>query len=513
MVILKILFSFFIFPVIYASNDCQFSVCGNDNILIRFPFQIEGEQHPYCGYPGFNLICTNDSKTVLKLPYSGEFYVRNITYLTQQIQVYDPDDCLPKRLLSLKFSGSPFTATFSRNYTFLSCPSRNARSQFIPIECLSNSTNFVSAIPTVNLGTSLPESCHVITTLSVPVARPAQYEGNLVDDLSEDLQLTWDKPDCQYCESQELMCEFASSNSNQVLCFSHYQTGNSQHGLVVFRIIALCLAGPAAVFAIVMAGCVCYKDRIGNIHNNAASARGAISPTPLPDIVSRGLDECTIESYEKVILGESRRLPGPNNECCWICLAEYNTKDTIRCIPECKHCFHSRCIDEWLRINNTCPVCRNSPSPSPLQIPVQSSILLALALMARSPHPVLPDLNESTVPDQNERSLPFRLILPDLNEPRVPFERAWPDLNDPVLSFPYKPTSPVRKEPALSLPYVSLLPPLEGINDENEQESEENEEKEKVKGKVAPNTQHGRRCVIQQRRLLKSSSKTHGTNV
>lgn len=220
--ILKVLF-YLIFPVVYALNDCPFSLCGNNSFLIRFPFQL-GEQYPFCGYPGFNLSCTNDSKTILKLPYSEEFYVRSINYLTQQIQLYDPDDCLPKRLLSLNFSNSPFIASFSRDYTFLGCSSQNIGSQFIPIDCLSNSTYFVSAIPSVKFVNSL-SGCSVIKNLSVPIARPERFHENLRDDLSADLQLTWDKPDCSYCESHQLMCGFESINSNQVVCFSDYQPG------------------------------------------------------------------------------------------------------------------------------------------------------------------------------------------------------------------------------------------------------------------------------------------------
>lgn len=226
--ILKVLFHFFIFfHVTYASDDCKYySWCSDNNILIRFPFQIEGHQHPYCGgYPGFKLTCTNDSKTVIKLPYTGKFIVRNINYLRQQIQVYDPDNCLPKRLLSLNLSGSPFVAASLRNYTFLRCPTRNAGSQFIPIDCLSNSTSFVSAILSVNLPNPLPESCHVIKKLTFPVSRPGPYEEIFRDDLSGDLRLTWHAPDCRYCESQEALCGFESINSDQVRCFFDYQTG------------------------------------------------------------------------------------------------------------------------------------------------------------------------------------------------------------------------------------------------------------------------------------------------
>ncbi|KAK7397429.1 hypothetical protein VNO78_18600 [Psophocarpus tetragonolobus] len=367
---LKVLFHILIFfSVTYALDDCRYySWCSDNKIVIRFPFQIEGEQHPYCGYPGFKLSCTNDNQTVIKLPYAGGFYVRNINYLRQQIQVYDPDNCLAKRLLSLNLSGSPFIATSLHNYTFLRCPTRNTGSQFIPIDCLSNSTSFVSAIPSLNFTNSLPKSCHVINKLSFPAARPGQYgDGDIfTDDLGGDLQLTWYAPDCRYCESQGAMCGFQTINTDQVSCFYDYQTALPQQGLRVFGIITLSIVGPAIICAIAM---VCYaslKYRRGNTSRIAADQRSAASATEAEAQAATarmGLDESTIESYQKVVLGESRRVPGPNDGCCTICLSEYKTKDTIRYIPECAHCFHAECIDEWLRMNSTCPLCRNSPSP------------------------------------------------------------------------------------------------------------------------------------------------------
>lgn len=100
------------------------------------------------------------------------------------------------------------------------------------------------------------------------------------------------------------------------------------------------------------------------MENSTQSTAGpsAVLPQPPTAVVVTGLDESTIESYQKVVLGESRRLPGLNDTTCAICLCDYITKETIRCIPECKHCFHAECIDEWLRLNATCPVCRNDPS-------------------------------------------------------------------------------------------------------------------------------------------------------
>ncbi|KAL6493955.1 hypothetical protein OROGR_031864 [Orobanche gracilis] len=89
----------------------------------------------------------------------------------------------------------------------------------------------------------------------------------------------------------------------------------------------------------------------------------AIAPPP-PPLTTKALDDPTIDSYTKAILGESRRLPGPNGATCPICLVDYHPKDTLICIPQCEHCFHSDRVDERLRLNTMCPVCMNSPSPA-----------------------------------------------------------------------------------------------------------------------------------------------------
>ena len=74
-----------------------------------------------------------------------------------------------------------------------------------------------------------------------------------------------------------------------------------------------------------------------------------------------GLDGSRIEAYPITLLGESCRLPRPNDNTCSICLSEYQAKETIRTIPDCDHYFHADCIDEWLKLNAACPVCRKTP--------------------------------------------------------------------------------------------------------------------------------------------------------
>ncbi|XP_039840485.1 RING-H2 finger protein ATL70-like [Panicum virgatum] len=39
--------------------------------------------------------------------------------------------------------------------------------------------------------------------------------------------------------------------------------------------------------------------------------------------------------------------------------------DTLRRGPGCRHRFHARCAERWLRVSATCPVCRDSPVATP----------------------------------------------------------------------------------------------------------------------------------------------------
>jgi hypothetical protein len=47
------------------------------------------------------------------------------------------------------------------------------------------------------------------------------------------------------------------------------------------------------------------------------------------------------------------------NEDCFICMERYNCNEFKRILPSCKHYFHKKCIDKWLKSNASCPVCRD----------------------------------------------------------------------------------------------------------------------------------------------------------
>jgi hypothetical protein len=48
------------------------------------------------------------------------------------------------------------------------------------------------------------------------------------------------------------------------------------------------------------------------------------------------------------------------NNICSICLHDMNDKNLTYEIKECKHVFHTNCLIEWFRANNSCPLCRST---------------------------------------------------------------------------------------------------------------------------------------------------------
>ncbi|KAL1218711.1 RING-H2 finger protein ATL20 [Cardamine amara subsp. amara] len=357
----------FTFPLRHASSPKKCSsyaesfihTCGRLGVPIRFPF---------CGHAGFNLRCNDLNKTVIELPMSGTFLVEDINYKKQQISISDPENCLVKRLLTFNTSGSPFSNGFSVYYTFLTCPNEVLRPSWSPmsIPCLSNSTSSFFATSNSALVKTMPSSCQIVKRLAVPVN--VLYENMLLEDKGFSnvinlvhLLLEWSSPNCRSCEKDFLRCGFKNKASLEVKCFADL-SGNFSTGLRIL-IIILCSIGGITIFTTCIAMPIYHSERfVFERRQNEPIAARAPRHQPRGVVVTTGLDQSTIESYKKVELGESRRLPGTNGIICPICLSEYASKEIVRCIPECDHCFHVECIDAWLKIHGSCPMCRNSPS-------------------------------------------------------------------------------------------------------------------------------------------------------
>ncbi|GFY93371.1 RING/U-box superfamily protein [Actinidia rufa] len=95
-------------------------------------------------------------------------------------------------------------------------------------------------------------------------------------------------------------------------------------------------------------------------------------------VVEVGLDEATLGSYPRLLYSEAKlKKKDTTATCCSICLADYKGSDMLRLLPDCGHLFHLKCVDPWLRLHPTCPMCRTSPVPTPLSTPLAEVVPLA----------------------------------------------------------------------------------------------------------------------------------------
>lgn len=130
------------------------------------------------------------------------------------------------------------------------------------------------------------------------------------------------------------------------------------------------------IITITLASYFCTRTQ----HSTATPARRVINglepPHRVVDVV--GIDEATIVSYPKLLYSEAKVQKSDSAAtCCSICLAEYKGSDVLRVLPDCGHLFHVSCVDPWLRMHPTCPLCRTSPIPTPLCTPLAEVAPLA----------------------------------------------------------------------------------------------------------------------------------------
>ncbi|KAM0918647.1 hypothetical protein ACQ4PT_008730 [Festuca glaucescens] len=120
--------------------------------------------------------------------------------------------------------------------------------------------------------------------------------------------------------------------------------------------------------------------------SSSSSSGSSAPPLPLVAVRSSAVAPASVAGQGKEAAEERERLierlplftlasslaalPRSSRDCA-VCQSVFGGDDELRLLPACRHAFHSRCVDPWLRANPSCPLCRAS-----------------IAL----PHPPLPEL-------------------------------------------------------------------------------------------------------------------------
>ncbi|KAK9913754.1 hypothetical protein M0R45_037563 [Rubus argutus] len=73
-----------------------------------------------------------------------------------------------------------------------------------------------------------------------------------------------------------------------------------------------------------------------------------------------GLDAALILGLPIVLYQSSGDLESAGSGECCICLGVFENGDKVKVLPECRHCYHSDCVDTWLSAKSSCPLCRTS---------------------------------------------------------------------------------------------------------------------------------------------------------
>ncbi|XP_034711030.1 rust resistance kinase Lr10-like [Vitis riparia] len=220
------LFFFFLFMRLFAEinggsrdDECKASRCSHHGPVIRFPFRLK-HQPEHCGYPEFELSCSEEKRTILELPSSGKLWVKEINYTSQEIYLvpWYPRDCLQWQILNFNLSGSPFQFIYEyrySNFSFFNCSEDTTNQQLYPddhqlwsIPCSFLSSNPVyvassyNALATVNLS-----SCRKIFNATLPDDVIFNYEG--------EFYMNWSKPMCGNCEAKGNKCQRKKNNSRE----------------------------------------------------------------------------------------------------------------------------------------------------------------------------------------------------------------------------------------------------------------------------------------------------------
>ncbi|KAM0921943.1 hypothetical protein ACQ4PT_006502 [Festuca glaucescens] len=104
----------------------------------------------------------------------------------------------------------------------------------------------------------------------------------------------------------------------------------------------------------------------GNDEEASSSANSSPATSPRQSRRLSDPDQLPVSLPVSVYDSSSDDAAGGKAECA-VCIVEFRDGDLARLLPRCGHRFHAACVDAWLRLHSTCPLCRAdvvAPAPA-----------------------------------------------------------------------------------------------------------------------------------------------------
>ncbi|XP_009781909.1 RING-H2 finger protein ATL29-like [Nicotiana sylvestris] len=120
----------------------------------------------------------------------------------------------------------------------------------------------------------------------------------------------------------------------------------------------------------------------------------------------QGLDPLIIQSFPTFIYSSVQDYgEGKYGIECAICLVEFVDDSFLRLLTSCNHVFHQGCIDHWLELHKTCPVCRASLDSKEMQQRAVQSTKLPQHMRSRKVSNCIEPMSNSMHGTYNEEEL------------------------------------------------------------------------------------------------------------
>ncbi|KAK4436494.1 RING-H2 finger protein ATL66 [Sesamum alatum] len=142
--------------------------------------------------------------------------------------------------------------------------------------------------------------------------------------------------------------------------YSESETGNFEiRGRTLFFMVVLFSIILLVTLLFIYARWVCRFNHPPSPPPPATTSPSQLAGDQRPP--SRSLDIATVNRMAVVLYKKSASSGGSRSEAeCCICLEIFGDKEEVKVLPECRHCFHSECVDKWFTAESSCPLCRAS---------------------------------------------------------------------------------------------------------------------------------------------------------